>query len=532
VTSPGDTLVYRITIVNSGNTGATGVTFSDTPDPNTTLVVGSVQTSKGTVTRGNVAGDASVAVDIGTIPSGGRVDISFQVTIVYPVPAGVTRVANQGLVSSSELPTEPTNDPDTLPDDDPTETPVEASPRLEAKKRDELLIDADGDGVPSPGDILLYQITILNCGCAKSGASGVTFSDTPDANTTLVIGSVQTSLGTVTRGNTAGHTDVAVDIGTIPGGASVNISFRVRINDPLPPGVTQVANQGLVNSNELPPEPTDDPDTPPDDDETLTPVTTAPILDAYKADAVLVDADGDGNPSPGDTLVYEVTILNIGNVPITGVTFTDTPDPNTKLVAGSVRTSQGTVTRGNSPDDTDVAVDIGTIPAGGQVDISLQVKVNDPLPEGVTQVYNQGMVGSDQLPDEPTDDPDTPADDDETPTAVELIYFRAGQVAGREIQLEWATAVEVDNFGFNLYRAPEASLARASVVAFVPSQARGGGAVYVYADTVPADGPWWYWLADVDTSGLETFHGPVNATAGARAWSRRIYLPLVAYHKQ
>jgi len=523
--SPGDTLLYRITIANSGNGGATGVTFSDIPDPNTTLVVGSVQTSQGMVTSGNVSGDTSVAVDVGTIPSGGSVDITFQVIINNPLPAGVTQVANHGLVSSNELPVEPTDDLDTLPDDDETVTPVTAAPVLEATKRDTLFTDADGNGLPSPGDTLLYRITIVNSG--NAGATGVTFSDTLDPNTTLVVGSVQTSQGTVTSGNAAGDTSVAVDIGTIVGGGSVDITFRVLINDPLPPDVTQVANQGLVSSNELPDEPTDDPDTLPDDDETVTPVAAVPSLEAYKTDDLFIDADSDGLPSPGDTLLYRVTIVNTSNVAVTGVTFSDTPDPNTALVVGSVQTSQGTVTSGNNPGDTTIVVDIGTIPSGGTVDISLQVTVNDPLPGGVNQVSNQGVVSSDDLPDVPTDDPTTIEEDDDTPTAVELLYFRVGGVAGHEVRLEWATAVEIDNFGFNLYRALVADISRATLFAFVPSQARGGGATYVYEDTVPADGLWWYWLADVDTSGYETFHGPVSAGVGVNAWSHRVYLPLV-----
>ncbi|MBC7228180.1 MAG: DUF11 domain-containing protein, partial [Thermoflexales bacterium] len=129
------------------------------------------------------------------------------------------------------------------------------------------------------------------------------------------------------------------------------------------------------------------------------------------------------------------------------------------------------------------------------------------------------------------DNPANEDDDDEVivdiPTAVELLYFRVGGVAGRSVRLEWATAVEVDTFGFNLYRAPVADFARAEAVASVPSEARGGGATYVYTDTVPADGVWWYWLAEVDTSGRETRYGPERAAVGAATLPYRVYLPVV-----
>jgi len=146
----------------------------------------------------------------------------------------------------------------------------------------------------------------------------------------------------------------------------------------------------------------------------------------------------------------------------------------------------------------------------------------------ITTTVNTAYVeGPYDIYDNPANEPR----DDEVitniPTAVELLYFRVGGTAGPQVRLEWATAVEIDTFGFRLYRAPVADFARAEAVVFVPSEARGGGATYVYTDTVPYDGTWWYWLADVDTSGGETVHGPVSAVVGPAALPYRVYLPLV-----
>ena len=146
----------------------------------------------------------------------------------------------------------------------------------------------------------------------------------------------------------------------------------------------------------------------------------------------------------------------------------------------------------------------------------------------ITTTVNTAYVeGPYDVYDNPANEPR----DDEVitniPTAVELLYFRVGRTLGMQVRLEWATAVEIDTFGFRLYRAPVADFARAQAVAFVPSEARGGGATYVYTDTVPYDGTWWYWLADVDTSGGETVHGPVRAVVGTAALPYRVYLPLM-----
>jgi len=115
------------------------------------------------------------------------------------------------------------------------------------------------------------------------------------------------------------------------------------------------------------------------------------------------------------------------------------------------------------------------------------------------------------------------------PTAVELLYFRAEPLSDRQMNLKWATAVELDNFGFNLYRAPVNDKTQSSLVHFEPAAAQGGvaGATYSYVDTAPDDGTWWYWLADVDTQGREAFHAPINALAHSGTGSPfRIYLPM------
>ena len=117
--------------------------------------------------------------------------------------------------------------------------------------------DNDGNGVLSPGDVLSYTVVIENTGPVD--AQAVVFNDIPDANTTLAAGSVTTSQGTVTTGNTAGDASVSVDIGTMAVNDMVTVTFDVTINDPLPAGVAQVLNQGDVLGSNFTPIQTDDP---------------------------------------------------------------------------------------------------------------------------------------------------------------------------------------------------------------------------------------------------------------------------------
>ena len=437
IVNPSDTIRYTVTIRNIGDLAVTGVNFSDTPDPNTTLVVGSVTTSQGTVTLGNNVNETSVGVDVGIVGVGSSVTIEFDVTVNNPLAAGVTKVSNQGIVSDNDpdTPDEPTDDPDDPtcnpesdpectpdPTDTPIETPIERSPDLRATKVDSLQVDVNGDGVVNPGDTIRYTVTISNVG--DGVATGVNFSDTPDVNTILVVGSVTTSQGTVTLGNSADETSVDVDVGTVGVGSSVTIEFNITVNSPLPEGVTEVSNQGIVNDDdpETPETPTDDPDDPTCDpnvdqdcspDPTDTPVESAPELRATKVDSLQIDVNNNGLVNPGDTIRYTVTISNVGDRAATGVDFSDTPDVNTALVVGSVTISQGNVTLGNNVNETSVGVDVGTVGVGSSVTIEFDITVNDPLPEGVTEVSNQGVVSDDDpdTPDEPTDDPDDPTCD-------------------------------------------------------------------------------------------------------------------------
>jgi len=110
------------------------------------------------------------------------------------------------------------------------------------------------------------------------------------------------------------------------------------------------------------------------------------------------------------------------------------------------------------------------------------------------------------------------------PSAVELLYFVAS-MNGQTVALNWATAEEVDNYGFNLYRAPVDDFSQAELIHFEPSDIQGGsssGATYQYLDAPPLQGAWWYWLADIDTHGIQSSHISVAVAVQLRF---QVYLP-------
>lgn len=295
------------------------------------------------------------------------------------------------------------------------------APMLVANKTDTVVVDGDGDGMLDAGDTLRYTVIVSNSGTAD--ATAVTFSSSVGANTTLVAGSVTTSQGTVTTGNTAGDAAVAVDLGTVTmGGGLTTVTYDVTLDAPVPIGVTEVSCQGSVDATNHPPLSTDDPDDPTSSaDPTETPVDAGPEISATKVDSLFVDGDFDGRVDAGDTVRYTVVVINSGDQDAASVVLTSSVDANTSLVVGSVTTSQGTVTTGNTAGDTNVAVDLGTVlNSGGSVTLTYDVTVDSPIPAGVTQISCQATVSGGNVPSTPTDDPDDPTAGDPTDTPLDL----------------------------------------------------------------------------------------------------------------
>ncbi len=115
------------------------------------------------------------------------------------------------------------------------------------------------------------------------------------------------------------------------------------------------------------------------------------------------------------------------------------------------------------------------------------------------------------------------------PTAVTLLSFGINSIVGNEVTLGWETAAEIDNFGFNLYRAPVNDFAQATKIHFEPSAVPGGsgsGASYSHIDNMPSNDIYYYWLEDVDTSGNKVLHNPVS-TVGFNGHITRQFLPLI-----
>jgi uncharacterized repeat protein (TIGR01451 family) len=216
VVALGSTVVYTITLSNSGQVDATNVRVTDKVPAGTTFVTGSAGVD-GTADPSLAPDGSGVITWSGlTVPkNAGTRSVEFSVTInkndadgvAIPNHAIVTNVNTPGCISSSDT-TDATCDTNTV-----TVTPE--FPVITAVKSSN---PPDGSLVKK-GDLVVYKITLSNTG--MQDATNVTVTDAVPAGTTVVSaddGGSQ-SAGTVTWSGL-----------TVAAGKSTAVSFTVTIN--------------------------------------------------------------------------------------------------------------------------------------------------------------------------------------------------------------------------------------------------------------------------------------------------------------
>ncbi len=345
----------------------------------------------------------------GNIAAGATVRITFDVTVNSGILLG-TVIRNQGTVQydsdgdGTPDASEPTDGDTSNPGNQSTTVPVGGTPEGLAIKS---ASDVNGGNL-EPGDVVLYTIRLQNS--SGFNAVGLEFVDNIPTNTVYVANSVSAPASSTVITTTPTLRIRGIDVAAR---SQVFISFRVRLVNPMPAGVTEIINQGTVNfdtdgdgindSSQL----TDGDTTQPGNQPTVLPLTAGPNYGTTTKSVVLTaDADGNGAVSPGDTLRYTIQIPNTGNQDSLGVVFLlDQIPANTTYVAGSATASAGTA--GFDAGNNRVTW-TGNIAAGATVRITFDVTVNSGILPGIT-IANQGTVqydsNGDGTPDasEPTD---------------------------------------------------------------------------------------------------------------------------------
>ncbi len=223
------------------------------------------------------------------------------------------------------------------------------------------LIEESGSrpGIAEPGEILTYRITVANVGSIDAFNIGI--SDQLDGNTSFLDAS---------HGGSHAAGIVTWSGLTVPAEGAVQLQVRVQVADPLPPSTLQVANLAFETGTTPPP-------CPPAGEQCV--VTPTPAAVAVNKELVAEDGSVPGLAEPGEQLTYQITLANSGGSPAQNYALVDVLDANTVFVSAS----HGGIHSGGLVNWTGL-----TVPANGNLQVSVTVQVVDPLPVGTTQVAN------------------------------------------------------------------------------------------------------------------------------------------------
>lgn len=386
---PGDQLVYSIVVRNSGRATATNVSVTDALDPSLEFV---------SADAGGTFAAGTVSWTLPSIAVGASQTVTLTARVRTPLRNG-TVIANQAQIRSPDAPgAVPTDDPATAAGDDPTAVTVTSSVTLTGSEK--TVTDVDG-GDPLPGDLLTWRIRLLAIG------------DAPARNV-VVLDPINRCLTEVAPQN-GGQFDgarIRWDSSTTPAltsvaaGTPVDLVFTARIAAGTP-DATACANQGsIVSPDLLATTLTDDPSTGAASDPTIVRVVSRPALDkSQKVATVVTDANGDGQPSPGDRVQYTVTVRNTGSETARAVVVTDVLDARlTDVVLGNGGTLAGSTATWS----------LGDVPARTDRPLTFLATIVKPLDDGAI-LDNQATVRAANVPlPALTDDPSTAAPNDPT----------------------------------------------------------------------------------------------------------------------
>ncbi|MBE0392703.1 PKD-like domain-containing protein [Flavobacterium sp. PL002] len=291
-----ETITYNFKVTNTGNVTISNISITDplmtvnggpinlTPNAvDATSFSGTYVITQGTIDSESLTNSATVK---GTDPKG------KSVTDISDDPSNLTNTDTNG-----------NGNPD-----DNTVFAITAKPELTVEKTG-VFIDANGDGLAQVGETIQYSFEVSNTGNVT--ITGITINDPLSP----VLGGPITLI--------PGKTD-STTFATI---------YTLTQSDINKGNVTNAATaSGKSPSGKTITDDSDDPTTATNNDATVTKLTQNALITLLKR-AVFNDENGNGFPDTGETISYNFTVKNNGNVTVSGITITD---PLTTVSGGPI----------------------------------------------------------------------------------------------------------------------------------------------------------------------------------------------------
>jgi uncharacterized repeat protein (TIGR01451 family) len=354
VVSVGDIVTYSVTVSNTGNQIANGVTLTD-PLPEGVEFV--------TASDGGVFSVGTITWPTFALAALDSVTYNVTVEVTDPAAAGIDNLTNTATAADDG-----SNGADPTPENN-TGTDIDAL----AAAPDLTITKTDGETDARPGDIRTYTLTVANVGdqdatgviVTDHGLDGATFVDAP---------------ATVDVGAGAQLPDGRV---VWPGfdlaaGDSVALTTTYRVDTKVPAGLELLTNVAAVDDDH------DNGIDPNTDDNTTSDIDTLIAV----PDLVVSKTDGVTDVRPGDTLTYTVTVASVGDQDSSGVVIEDTLPIGTNFVSA---TGSGVLAAGV------VTWPARSIAAGETVVYTVIVTVSAPFTPTVRQIDNVVSAGDDGL---------------------------------------------------------------------------------------------------------------------------------------
>ncbi|GAA0744607.1 hypothetical protein [Clostridium oceanicum] len=342
----GDIITYTSIIQNNSTVDLQNVNFLDRVPVNTSFVTDSVKVD-GTDRPGE---NPATGISIGTIPSLGRIEVKFQVTVESLPQDRIVRNMSKVDYQYEINPKEPLRDGSE--DSNETETNI-------SEITVNLIKQSDKD-FTEIGDIITYTNRIENNSTLE--INNVNFIDVIPANTSFIIDSVKVN----NIGRPGEKPENGISIGVIPASGNAVVEFQVMVMSL--PDDKQILNESQVNYKYQisPNDPIENGSE--DSNEVITNVEEI---------SVAVNKQSDRNfAAVGDIITYTNTIQNNSTIDIENVAFIDRIPANTSFVVDSVKVD-GTDKPGENPAS---GISIGIIPLFGAVEVKFEVIV-ESLPQ-------------------------------------------------------------------------------------------------------------------------------------------------------
>ncbi|MFK7916504.1 MAG: hypothetical protein AB8G14_00385 [Ilumatobacter sp.] len=353
---PGEDLTYTLTVTNAGPSAAAAVVIDD--DVSAIFEAGSVSTSVAGAPSGTMC-DASVNCTLATFPVG-----AFDIEITGTVATNATT----DLMNAATVSTTSNQGTDALVDTADVDTPVAPSADLEISKV------ASVDPV-EPGGTVTYTITVDNNG--PSDAFDVEVTDTLPAE--LAVGEVRPVL----------QCNQATAVCVIPSLAD-GTSATIEIDATVSAGAVDTIENTAAITNASTPDPVDENNT-----------ATIETDVVPEADVQLTKATVTAPVVAGQTVRYDIDVVNNGPAQAENVIVTDVLPANTTFVNASTPVGTCVFT---SPD---LVCDLGTLGATTAIQIDVDVIVD---PDATGTLDNSVTSTS------TTDDPDASNNDGTNPS--------------------------------------------------------------------------------------------------------------------